>query len=52
MKKFKDVCLLGIDGESLKGNYSEINSNENELEGISKDYKIFKNISMKEINEI
>ncbi|KAA6365892.1 MAG: hypothetical protein EZS28_038581, partial [Streblomastix strix] len=42
-------CRTGIDGESVKGNYSDIDSDESELEGIPVGYSNFNSLSQVDI---
>ncbi|KAA6400670.1 MAG: hypothetical protein EZS28_003797 [Streblomastix strix] len=47
MNKLEDWCEYGLLGEYVKGNYSDTNSNENDLQGFIKDF-LFISLSSKQ----
>ncbi|KAA6377792.1 MAG: hypothetical protein EZS28_026681 [Streblomastix strix] len=51
MTKVVDFCQYGILGEYVKGNYSDVYSDENDLEGIPKNLNDFYNLSQEEIEQ-
>ncbi|KAA6343324.1 MAG: hypothetical protein EZS28_052318 [Streblomastix strix] len=51
MPKLADWCRQGSLGEFVKGNYSDTDSNLNELEGIIKDYSGFNSLSTTQIQD-
>ncbi|KAA6386019.1 MAG: hypothetical protein EZS28_018454, partial [Streblomastix strix] len=51
MTKLKEWCQYGIDGEHVKGNYTDGLSNKNEIQGILVNSTTFRSYSSTQINE-
>ncbi|KAA6396994.1 MAG: hypothetical protein EZS28_007480 [Streblomastix strix] len=51
MDKLKDWCEYGLLGEYVKGNYSDTDSNENDLQGIPIDFNEFQKITSEYIEQ-
>ncbi|KAA6382407.1 MAG: hypothetical protein EZS28_022066 [Streblomastix strix] len=51
MSKLQEWCQYGNKGEFVKGNYSDQDSNENELEGVPIDFTTFNSLSIDKINQ-
>ncbi|KAA6383936.1 MAG: hypothetical protein EZS28_020537 [Streblomastix strix] len=51
MDKLKDWCEYGLLGEYVKGNYSDTDSNENDLQGIPIDFKEFQTLTSEYIEQ-